>query len=85
MCYNKYFTEQKNKANPPAPIFLTKEQKIKIKLEKERDALLEFVKKSREETVKLSEGKEAHPFLLPRSFERAPSEVNIIILYNFVL
>ena len=68
-------TEQRNKANPPAPIFLTKEQKIKKKLEQERAALLESVQRSREETVRLSEGKEAHPFLLPRAFERVPSEV----------
>eukprot|EP00026_Physarum_polycephalum_P000975 Phypoly_transcript_00976.p1 GENE.Phypoly_transcript_00976~~Phypoly_transcript_00976.p1 ORF type:complete len:1215 (+),score=300.28 Phypoly_transcript_00976:74-3646(+) len=66
--------EQKNKANPPALIFLTPEQRTKLKLEQERDALLESVKKSREETARLSEGKESHPFLLPKAYERAAAE-----------
>lgn len=62
--------EQKNKSLPPASIFLTKEQKRKMKIEKEKEELQNLVKKAKEEDAKLSEGKEAHPFLLPRAFER---------------
>lgn len=48
-----------------ADIFLSKKAKSEMKRQKDMEDLKQYIVQTREENVKLSEGKKIHPFLLP--------------------